>query len=130
MITHTEIPAVRHLVWQLDIAVAQRLFRQIRFIQQLAVYIDITIFVDIHPLARTGDTPLHQNFVPQIKGHQVARFEIGALHGNHDVAFFQSRRHGRTIGLQHRHPDGSHQNCHGSNYNQRIDGAPQYAEVP
>ena len=91
MVAHTEIPAFRHLVRKLDVAVAQRFFCQIRFIQQLPVYIDIAVFVDVHPLARSGDTALHQNLVSQIKGHQISLLEVGALYRNHDITLFQSR---------------------------------------
>ena len=61
------ITIVRHLIGQLNIAVAQGLLFQIGFLQQLAVYVYISLFVDIHPLARTCDAALDQDLVAQIE---------------------------------------------------------------
>lgn len=63
----TEVTIVRHLIGQLNIAVAQGLLFQIGFLQQLAVYVYISLFVDIHPLARTCDAALDQDLVAQIE---------------------------------------------------------------
>ena len=125
VVAHAEVPVVRHLVGQLQIAVAKGFFLQVGLVQQLAVHIDVSFLIDIHPLARTGNAALHQNLVPQIKRHQIALVKLRAFEGDHNVALIQRRRHGRSVNLKNRHPDRRHQHGDRRHNDQRIQGAAQ-----
>ena len=67
MVSHTEVPIIRHLIGKLNIAASKGFLRQIRLLQQLAVHIDVSAFIDIHPLTGTGNAALYQDFVSQIR---------------------------------------------------------------
>ena len=130
MVSHTEVPIIRHLIGKLNIAAAKGFLRQIRLLQQFAVHIDVSAFIDIHPLTGTGNAALYQYFVSQIKGHQIPRFKIGAFHRNNNISFVQRRRHGPSVYLQNRHPDRSDKNGNRRHDNQHVKGAAQNSAVP
>lgn len=58
MVAHDEIPSVRHLIGQFDIAFARCLFFQIRLVKRFAIDAYITVRVDIHPFAGKPTTRL------------------------------------------------------------------------
>ena len=129
MVSHTEVPIVRHLIGKLNIAAPKGFLRQIGLLQQFAVHRDVSVFVDIHPLTGTGNAALYQYFVSQIKGHQIPRLKIGAFDRNDNISLVQRRSHGPSVYLQNRHPDRSDQNGNCRHDNQHIKGAAQNGAV-
>ena len=86
MVSHAEIPALRHLIGKLDVAVAKRLFCHIRLVELLAVNIDRAVGVDIYPLPRSGNAALDENLISEIKRNQIALLKVRAFERDDDVS--------------------------------------------
>ena len=63
MVAHHKIIVFRNLVWEFNIAFAQRLFRNIRLVQFLVVDVDGAFVVDPDVIAGDTDDPFDQNLV-------------------------------------------------------------------
>ena len=129
MVSHAEIPALRHLIGKLDVAVAKRLFCHIRLVELLAVNIDRAVGVDIYPLPRSGNAALDENLISEIKRNQIALLKVRAFERDDDVSFRERRRHRRAVDLQHRRQYRRHQHSQRRHDNQHIHRAAQRLAV-
>ena len=129
MVTEDEVAFVGDLIGQFDVGIAQGLFINIGFIDQLAVDVDVAVVIDIDPASRAGDAALNQKLVAVVKGNDVAPGEIGVFDRQDDVAFDQRGGHGIAVDLQYRHPQCGDQYGDGGDGDQRVDGTFEYGAV-
>ena len=73
MVPHHEIAALRHLVWQVDIALSQGSLRQVGLLQGDVVDIDRPVLFDVDPVSGGADDALDQDLVVIIEGETVRK---------------------------------------------------------
>ena len=129
MVPHHKVPALRHLVRQLDVALPQGLFRQVRLLQGFAVNGHIAVFVHVHPFPRHADHPLHQDFVVVVEGDYVAALVCPVSHGGHNVPIDQSGGHGGAVDAQNGQQQVGNQHGGCGYYHQHSHGAPQHFPI-
>ena len=121
VVTHNKIFSVGHLVRQFYIRLAVGLFYQIGLVEEFFVDVYRAILVDVHPVSRTGNDPLDQNFIIIVESHDISGLHFGSLHGEDDLAVIQRGGHGAAVGSQNREPQRCHQNSHRRNCDQGVD---------
>lgn len=79
MIAHHEVPVLRHLIRELDVALTQRQLSHVRLIKLDAVDGDAAFLVNVNPAAGARDHALHQHLVVVIERHDVPLLEVSGL---------------------------------------------------
>ena len=130
VVAHDKDLAVRHLIGQLNIAVAQGLFNKVWLVQHCAVDIHGTVPVNVHPVCRTADHALDENLIIIIEGDNIARRKIRGLNAENDLPILQGGGHGAAVDLQHRQPQRCRQYGHGGHDDERIYSASQHGMIP
>ena len=129
MIAHQKILTFRHLIRQIDVAVAQRLVRQIRLVNHRSVHRNIAVRIDVNAVARRPNHALNQRLVGIQKRTQIAAFQLVRFHQHHNLAFVQRRRHAGSGNLHHRQHQRRNQHRHRRHNHQRIHRAAQHPAV-
>lgn len=74
------------MVWHFYVALAKRFFYKVRFIQPFVVDIDRAVFLDIHPVAWSGNDAFNKDLVIIIKSNDIAALEISCFYRYDNVS--------------------------------------------
>ena len=130
VVTHQEIPLVRHLIGQRDRRLAIRMRRQIGLVEDVSVDGNDSIRVDVDPVRGACDIPLDQKLVAVIKCRDIARRERLRFDRHDQLSVGQRRRHRAAVDPQHRHPERGDQHSQRRNHEQDRRRAPQRPAIP
>ena len=125
VVAHDEDLALGHLVGKLDVSLTVGLgFVEVGLIDPLLVHVDISLLVQVDPLAAPRDDALDEDVVIVVKGHDLAGVHGIALDGEHDVAVVQGPVHGLSVDVQDRQEEDGDQDRHGGHRDQAENRAP------
>ena len=130
VVTHQEIPLVRHLIGQRDRRLAIRMRRQIGLVEDVSVDGNDSICVDVDPVRGACDIPLDQKLVAIIKRRDIARRERLRFDRHDQLPVGQRRRHRAAVDPQHRHPERGDQHSQRRHHEQDRRRAPQRPAIP
>ncbi len=125
VVAHDEEAAVWDLVGEGDIALAESLFGEIGFVERRVVDEDITVVIDIDPIAGAADDAFHEDFIVVIKGGDIPGLEGRGFDGEYYFPVRQGRRHGGTVNLKDRQPKGSDEDSESGDSDKGVDGTAQ-----
>ena len=127
MVAHHKIAALRHLIGELDVALAQRQLIHIGLVEHLSIDAHDTFGVDGDDIARPADDALEQQLVLPVKATQVARLPIVRFYQQDHVPVLQGGVHAVARHLQHRQQQRGQQHRNGRHHDQ---GAHRTAQHP
>ncbi len=123
MVAHNEETAVGDLVREGDIAVAEGFFGEVGFVEGEVVDEDITVVIDIDPIAGAADNALYQYFIVVVKGSDIAGLKGGSFDGEDYFPVRQCGSHGSAVDLKNGQPESSDKDSEGGDGDEGVDGA-------
>ncbi len=81
VVSHHEVLAIRYLIGKGDVGIAQGLrpVREVAFLEEDVVDVDVSVLIDVHPVARSCDHALDEDLVVVVERDDRSLFEAAGL---------------------------------------------------